>query len=68
MADPDQMSGEELFKAKERVEQQLERLSYRPPGSFRSYAPTGKPGLKSELNQILDEINAELAELDSKNA
>jgi hypothetical protein len=67
MADPDQMSRDELLAAKERVEQQLERLRYRPAFLFPSVwmgSRTRKRGHRSdliaELNQILDQINYEL--------
>ena len=67
MADHSQMSREELLKAKERVEQQLDRLSYRPPGSFPYYGPpTTKPDLVSDLTQILGEINYELGQRNGK--
>jgi hypothetical protein len=66
MADHSQMSREELLKAKERVEQQLERLSYRPPGSFPYYGQNPKPDLTSDLTQILDEINYELEQRNGK--
>lgn len=69
MAAPDQMTREELFKAKERVELQLERLKYHQIGRWGGDVdnPT-KDGLESELLQILEEINAELAEGETKNA
>jgi hypothetical protein len=68
MADPDKMSRADLLKAKERVELQLERLSYRLPASVYTYTRSPKTDLVAELTQILDEINAELSETEAKGA
>jgi hypothetical protein len=70
MADPDQMSREELLKAKERVELHLERLRYRPFGrpTVTMRPNKSKNDLVKALSQILDEINAELAETEPKRA
>ena len=68
MAEPDQMSREELIAAGERVSAQIDRLNYM--GGKRMSA--GDSDLKTktlgELQAILDEINAELAEMDTKRA
>ena len=71
MAAPDQMNREELLKAKERVEQQLERLNYRTvgfPSVSASVHAQPRADLADELTQILNEINAELAEMETKHA
>ena len=71
MSDPKQMSREELLKAKERVEQQLERLSYRTvgfPTVSASVHAQPRADLADELTQILNEINTELAEMEAKRA
>jgi len=67
MAAPDQMSREELLKAKKRVERQLERLRYNQISRYGGVLDNpSKDEVQSELVQILDEINAELAETDPK--
>jgi hypothetical protein len=71
MADPDRMSREELLAARERVSLQIERLSY---GGYKSgnLTNTGvrdtKVELMGELQTILAEIEAELAETEPKSA
>jgi hypothetical protein len=71
MADPDQMSREELLDARKRITLQIESLSYR--GYYTGLGTNAgvrnsKTELLTELQTILAEINTELAELDSKNA
>jgi hypothetical protein len=70
MAEPDQMSREELLAARERVATQLDRL-WRVTGyGFHAGVPSraAKVQLRAELQAILDEIDTELAELGSQNA
>ncbi len=66
MAGPDQMSRKELLAARAKVSLQIERLAYRGYKGTTGGDPT--VDLRAELDAILQEINTELAELDSKNA
>ena len=68
MADPDQMNRKELLIAKKRVELQLKRLSYNQIGRGGSPENHTKDDLIERLEDILVEINAELAEMDAKRA
>lgn len=64
MTDSVQMSRKELLEAKKRVSMQIDRLEYGSYYSKRGF-PDAKTQLMAELQDILTEINAELAELDS---
>jgi hypothetical protein len=66
MADRDQMTREELLAARKRVTLQIESLAYR--GYYTGLGTNfgvrnSKAEIMIELQTILDEINAELAEL-----
>jgi hypothetical protein len=64
MPDPDQMSREELLEARANVERQLGELGY---GSIigSGFGASPKPPLRKRLQEILVEIDQELAELDA---
>jgi hypothetical protein len=69
MADTDQMTRAELLEARKRVKNQL-RILLTPTVGFPApgHMTTNRDELRDELNQILGEINAELAEMDAKNS
>jgi len=69
MVDPDQMSREELMVARQRVTDQIDRLAPR------AFANNGSRGAGqqirdqvAQLQSIITEIDAELAELGPKDA
>jgi hypothetical protein len=71
MADPDQMSREELLETRKRITLQIENLSYR--GYYTGLGThagvrNSKTELLTQLQAILTEIDTELAERDCKNA
>ena len=56
-----QMSRDELLAARKRVEAQIETLQF-TTSRFDGIGPSAKQPLLDELQTILDEIDAELAE------
>lgn len=57
-----QMSRAELVEARKRVQEQYERLAGTPSYTAWTAGPSSKSALLAELQTILDEIDAELAE------
>ena len=69
MSNPDQiMSRKELLAAGNRVSAQIERLNYMGGAQMSAGDSDLKTKTIDELRAILDEINAELAEMDAKRA
>lgn len=62
MPDIDQMSQEELLKARAAIEQEIDELSYRPISGGGGGAASPRPALIARLNAILAAIDQELAE------
>jgi hypothetical protein len=66
MASSDQMTRDELLKARDRVQEQLRILQSRTVGfPSAGFVYKNRDDLVSELTQILDEIQFELGKLDA---
>jgi hypothetical protein len=69
MPDANQMSREELLAARQKVSSQLDRLQWQGMAVWQQIGDSDlKKQSEIELKTILEEIEAELAEMDSKNA
>ena len=66
MPDPDQMNREELLEARTNVERGLSDLGYSSIIGGSGLNPSKKPALRKRLQEILAEIEQELAELDAQ--
>jgi len=66
MPNKDQMSRQELLEGRQRVALQIEELC--PPEQYKGFRPNADDAMVARLRLVLQEIDAELAELDSKNA
>ena len=68
MSDSDKISREELLEARANVQRQISELSYAPIAGGGGGTASPKPALFKQLNEILEEIDLELAELDDAGA
>jgi hypothetical protein len=62
------MTREELLRAQAHVQRALSELTYTPVAGVGLRSPDLKPALRERLEEILSEIDRELANLDSPNA
>lgn len=65
---PDQMSRQELLEARAKIQNQITELKYGPVAGGGGGTASPKPALFERLNEILAEIDQELAEMDDAHA